>query len=257
MDAVILAGGGNDQHDALYPLLQGKPKALLEVAGKPMVQWILDALSSSNLIDHVVVVGLNENSGIVCTHPLLYAQDHGGLIENIIAGAEVLDQQINHSEHCMILSADIPTITAKMIDWEINLIQESNHDIYYNVIERSVMEARFPGSQRSYYYLRNMQVCGGDVNAIRTSFVTHLNPTWLKLVKNRKNAFKQALVIGIDTFILFAFRMFTLELAEKWFSRRLNCSGKAILNPFAETGMDVDKPYQYELVQKDLATSTR
>jgi NDP-sugar pyrophosphorylase family protein len=39
MDAVVTAGGIPKPDELLYPYTLGKPKALLEIAGKPMVQW--------------------------------------------------------------------------------------------------------------------------------------------------------------------------------------------------------------------------
>jgi len=256
MDALILAGGGQDPADPLYPLLQGKPKALLDIHGKPMVQWVLDAVSGSQQINHIVVVGLDESSGITCRRALSFLPDQGDMISNIIKGGQEAERLNQKPGHCLIIASDIPTITTEMVDWEIETIQDTDYDLYYNLIERSVMEKRFPGSRRSYYRLRDVEICGGDLNAIHTSFTSNLNPVWKKLVKNRKNAFKQAVIIGFDTLFLFAFRLLTTQSAEKWLSRRLKMRGKVILNPYAETGMDVDKPYQLESIRQDIQART-
>ena len=53
MDALVVAGGIPKEGEPLYEYTQGKPKALLDVAGKPMIQWMLDALSGSEKIDTV------------------------------------------------------------------------------------------------------------------------------------------------------------------------------------------------------------
>ncbi len=44
MDAIVIAGGVPTPVEPLYPYTQGKPKALLDLCGKPMIQWVLDAL---------------------------------------------------------------------------------------------------------------------------------------------------------------------------------------------------------------------
>jgi hypothetical protein len=51
-------------------------------------------------------------------------------------------------------------------------------------------------------------------------------------------------------------RMITLDDAVKKVARRLNLSGRAILCPFAEAGMDVDKPHQLEIIRADMAQRT-
>ena len=48
MDVVVLAGGKAGPEDPLYPYIQDKSKALVEIAGKPMAQWVLDALSGAS-----------------------------------------------------------------------------------------------------------------------------------------------------------------------------------------------------------------
>ncbi len=47
MDAIVIAGGIPEPGEPLYPYTQGKPKATLEISGKPMAQWVLDALNGA------------------------------------------------------------------------------------------------------------------------------------------------------------------------------------------------------------------
>ena len=53
MNALILAAGYATR---LYPLTQNKAKPLLEVAGKPMIEWVLDNLAPIPELDTVYVV---------------------------------------------------------------------------------------------------------------------------------------------------------------------------------------------------------
>jgi hypothetical protein len=49
------------------------------------------------------------------------------------------------ASHALIVSSDIPTLTrSRRLGGEHCL--QTDHDVYYNVIERHVMEKRFPGS---------------------------------------------------------------------------------------------------------------
>lgn len=64
MDAVIGAGSVPRSGEPLYEFSQGSQKALVDVAGKPMVQWVLDAISEAEHVDRVVLTGLDENSGL-------------------------------------------------------------------------------------------------------------------------------------------------------------------------------------------------
>jgi hypothetical protein len=129
---------------------------------------------------------------------------------------------------------------------------QTDEDIYYNVISRPVMESRFPGSKRSFVHLKDVEVCGGDLNVVRTMTVTRDEALWEKIIDSRKSALKQAALLGFDTFLLLLLRQTTLEGAVSRVAKRLQITGRALLCPYAEVGMDVDKPHQLELVTADL-----
>jgi hypothetical protein len=47
----------------------------------------------------------------------------------------------------------------------------------------------------------------------------------------------------------------TLDGAQKLISKRLGIVGVATLSPYAEIGMDADKPFQLEILRRDLASA--
>ena len=253
MDAIVTAGGIPQPGEPLYELTQGRPKALLEIAGKPMIQWVLDALSGSRALDRVVIVSLPEDSGLVCSKPLAYVPNQGGMLENVRAGMQKVLDLNPQAHHVLTVSSDLPAITSDMVDWMIATVSGSDHDIYYSVITRQVMEARYPNSKRSFTRLKDVEVCGGDMNAVRAQTAATNEALWQKIIAARKNVLKQASLIGYDTLLMLLLHRLDMQEAEKIVSQRLDISGKIILCPFAEVGMDVDKPHQLEMVRADLA----
>ena len=140
-----------------------------------------------------------------------------------------------------------------MVDWVVNKSKESDDDIYYNVITRQVMEKRFPGSNRTYTHLKDMDLSGGDMNVARIKLVLDKseNNLWEQIANSRKSPLKQAALIGYDTLFLLLFRSLTLEKAIEKISKKLDIRGRALICPYAEVGMDIDKPHQLELMRKD------
>ncbi len=251
MDAIVLAGGRSDQ-DTLGVLAGELPKSMLPVAGKPMVQWVLDALSASKSIHSVVLIGLDETSSLYCTKPLTCLPDQGSLIANIQTASQKLAASRPEETHVVSLSADIPTITPRIIDELVSIYEKGEYDIYYGVVSREVMEKRFPGSKRTYIKVKNEEICGGDLNSFSKAAVLAPDALWKDLIKARKNPLKQAAMIGLDTLLLLLLCRLDLDEMATRVCRRLGITGKAVRVPFAEVGMDVDKPFQYEMVQADL-----
>jgi GTP:adenosylcobinamide-phosphate guanylyltransferase len=253
VDAILMAGGVPKPDDPLYPYTQGKSKALLEIAGQPIIQWVLDALSNAQTIRHVLIVGLNQNEApLHCQKPLAFLPSHGGLLNNAEAGVKWVVSQNAGATHALLVSSDIPTITSAMVDWNVETSLQTDHELYYSLIPQAAMEKRFPGSKRSYFKLKDGTYTGGDMNMIATRMLNSYHPAWRGIVAERKNVLKQASLIGFDTLLLFALRQLTVADAERVASQRLGLAGRALICPHAEVGMDVDKPRQYDVVKRDL-----
>lgn len=253
MDAIVIAGGIPSIEDPLYAYTQGEPKAFLDINGKPMIQWVFDALDAASTVERVVVVGLSDLRECQTKKWLATLPSQGGILENIRAGVIKLMEINPGINHVLVVSSDIPGLTPGAIDWVVQTVSQSDEDVYYCVITRQVMEARYPHSRRSYARLQDMEVCGGDMNVVRAAIVMKDEELWHKIIASRKNVLKQAALLGYTTLFLLLLRRITLTEAVARVTRRLGLSGRAIVCPYAEVGMDVDKPHQLEIMRQDLA----
>jgi len=257
MDAVVTAGGIPQPDEPLYAYSKGESKALIDVAGKPMIQWVLDALGNAQTIERVVVIGLTDKANLTCRKPLTYLSNQGKMLDNLKAGTAKVLELNPKAKYVLFVSSDIPGIKAEMVDWVVNTCLETSDDLYYNVIRREDMEERFPNSKRTYTPLKDMEVCGGDLNMARIAIVNQNSEFWGKLIEARKQPAAQALLIGPDIIFKFLFRQLTIDDVIKRVADKLSLKGRAIVCPYPEIGMDVDKPHQLEIMRLDLAKRTR
>ncbi|MBI3739230.1 MAG: nucleotidyltransferase family protein [Chloroflexi bacterium] len=257
MDAIVTAGGIPQPDDPLYLYSKGESKALLDVAGKPMIQWVLDALSGAKNVDNVIVIGLTPKSGVTCKKPLYFLANEGRMLANIVAGVNKVREVNGNAQYALIVSSDIPAVTSKQIDWLIKTCMETKDDLYYGVCPREVMEARFPESKRTYTKLKDMQVCGADMNIAHVRLAREHLDVWEALIANRKNPAAQAKVMGLGTLFLLLTRQATLADFVERVSKRIGIKGRAIVWQGAEPCMDVDKPHQLEMMRADLVKRSR
>ena len=117
MDAIVTAGGIPRPEDPLYTYSHGDSKALIDVAGKPMIQWVLDALGNAKQVDNVIIIGLSPKSGITCKRPIYYVSNQGRMLANIVAGVDKALELNKRNKYVLVVSSDIPTLKSEMVDW--------------------------------------------------------------------------------------------------------------------------------------------
>ncbi len=256
MDAVVLAGGIPGPEEPLYTDSRGEAKALIDVAGKPMIQWVLDALGESKSIDRIVVIGLSAKANLPSRKPITYMSNEGKLLDNLKAGTSRVLELNPKAKYVLFVSSDIPGINGAMVDWLVKTCGETDDDLYYNVIRREDMEKRYPGSKRTYTRLKDMEVCGGDMNVARAAIVNENSEFWNKVLDARKNPAAQAALLGPGIILKLLARQLTADDVIQRVAQKLDLKGRAIVCPYPEVGMDVDKPHQLEIMRADLAKRT-
>jgi GTP:adenosylcobinamide-phosphate guanylyltransferase len=257
MDAIVTAGGVPQPNDPLYTYSHGDSKALIDVAGKPMIQWVLDALGAAKQIRNIIIIGLSPKSNVSSTKPLHFVSNQGRMLSNIVAGVNKALELNPEAKYVLVASSDVPALKPEMVDWLIKTSMRTKDDLYYGVVPRQVMEKRFPASKRTYTRLKDVEVCGADLNITHVRMATQHLDTWEQLIGNRKSPLKQASVIGLDTLVQVATHSITLDDLVARVSERIGIKGRAIVWNQAEPGMDVDKPFQLEIMRKDLARAQR
>jgi molybdopterin-guanine dinucleotide biosynthesis protein A len=254
MNVIVTAGGIPEIGDPLYAYTQGRPKALLEINGKPMIQWVLDAVNGCTFIERVVIIGLPSDTPLNSQHETLFLESTGDMLTNIQTAADALHEPGKKDARAFIIASDVPAITTPMLDWLYAASQSLSGDVFYTVITRETMETRFPAANRTYIELADCEVCGGDVSVFRLEIANSDRPIWKRLIEARKNPIKQARLIGLGILIPLLLKKLDIKTAERKISRRLRVQGHVLCCPFAEMGMDVDKPHQFEILKAGLTT---
>jgi GTP:adenosylcobinamide-phosphate guanylyltransferase len=218
-----------------------------------MIQWVVDALSLAKEVDNILVIGLPKDKRLISSKRLDYLEDQGSLLGNIVGGVNRILEVDHAAEFVLVVSSDIPAITAGMVDGLVERSRLQRADIYYGLVPRPVMERRFPGSKRTFTKFRDIQVCGADINIVHVSMATHRLDLWEELIGSRKQPLKQAARIGYMTLFKLLTGRLTVDEAVQRITTRIGITGCPIIWDQAEPAMDVDKPHQLEILRRDLA----
>ena len=256
MNCVVTAGGLPGPEDPLYPYTLGKPKALLDMGGRTMLERVMDALQTAQHVDRIVLVGLEDDMGMKFKRPLdQYLPDHGSLVGNVLAGIEWLRQDDPKIESVLFCTSDLPALTGANVDSFIERCEPFDKGIYYIFVTKEAMEARFPDSKRTYVKLKGVEVAGGDIAIAQVDLADTHEELWRTLTNARKHAWQLARVIGFRLLFKFLLRQLSIQDIEKTATRIVDRPTEIVLDAPAEMAMDVDKPQQLELLRADLQRS--
>ncbi len=236
--------------DPLYVKGRSQSKCLLDINGRPMVQWVLDALNKAVSVESIVIVGFDHANGLTCAKPIVYLPDNGGMLDNLLAGAKYIAPKNAAATHVLGVSGDIPALTGEMVDWIIASVMAQPTDLCLTLVARVAMENRFPTSRRTYFKMRDLEFCAGDIHVVGLPLLLYGDTgPWRKLIVARKKPFRQAALIGFGTILRFLTGRLTLAETEQRVKTRLGITGRALVCPYPETGMDVDKPHQLAIIR--------
>ncbi len=245
INALILSGDKNKD------LSGGFTKALVRIKGKIMIEYVIDALDKSKLVNSITVVGSKEKLGLhIGKRVSSIVEGEGDLIDNTIIGLK----PFKNDKRVLVLTCDIPYLTPEAVDHFVRASDKAGADLCYPIVERSVNELRFPDSKKTYARLRDGTFTGGNMFYVNPQVVERSEDIARRLVGFRKKPWKMCRVLGWD----FVFKLITGSLTisgvERRMSQLLGIKLSAIISPYPEVGNDVDKIRDLSLARECLGT---
>jgi hypothetical protein len=150
----------------------------------------------------------------------------------------------------LIVTGDLPFLTTEAVDYFLETCLRGEGDLFYPIVKKEINEQRYPGVHRTYVNLKDGTFTGGNIFVLDPTIIERTLPVAEKLVKYRKKPIRLAACIGWSVLIRYLIGMLSLENAEKAVSKMVGVKGTAIVSPYPEIGIDVDKYSDLELARK-------
>lgn len=253
MNAVVLAGG---PHDELAARTAGAPnKAFIDIAGMTLVERTLRALRSAPSVGRILVVAPPQ------THhrPALaladeYRPDGQRIRDSLRSGLSGLPPD----EDILVSTSDLPVLTVESIEDYIARARASNADLTYGCLEKRTHMAKYPQVPHTWAPLREGTYCGTGFITIRPRVFPSLERFIEQLGQARKNPLHLARLFGLSVLVRFALRRLSIEQAEARASRIIGAPVRAVVSPYAEIGVNVDRVSDITLAERLIeSTSAR
>lgn len=244
VSVLILAGQREGVVDPLCEATGVERKAIIPINGKPMIDYVLDALSAAglNVPFHV--------SGFDAVYDSRLAQSPSAPGP---AGSAYAALTSGIPFPCLVTTCDHPLLTAEMLEIFISKAQRSGADFCVGLAPKSVIAPAYPETKRTYWKFCDTPVSGCNLFYITNEKGLAVIEFWKEAQHMRKQPLKLARTIAWGLVFKYLFGRLRLGEAFAYVSRRLNITAWPILIPIAEAAIDVDKPSDKKLVERILA----
>lgn len=256
---ILITVGRSPLDSELFKLVenfQHNLKALLPICGKPIIEWIVDAIEHCEKIRDIYIIGLSPeqfpDKRVTCIpHPA-----ESKIVDKVQAWIDWYEENKGElPKYVVNANADIPLITSEAVDHFTEEALKKEADFVFALVEKDLMEAKFPNSMRTFTKFNDVTICGGDLFLYTPIDFDKVKEKVHKLQEKRKNFILQAIFLSPIKALKMVFKGIKLDEAETVFSRGMKMKGRALISPYAEIAMDIDKPEQYKLVEKMLCDS--
>lgn len=241
-DAIVLAGGREPDLDAKTP-----NKAFIQLAGRPLISFVVDALQGARGIGRIAAVGPEDALRPVLPPAVSIVSDHGTITDNIVGATHTLGAQAL----TLVAASDIPLLTSAAIEEFLDACAKDNADFYYAIVPQDAMEAQFPGARKTYARLTDGTFCGGSVMLFNPRVLDRVRPFVERALAARKQPWMLAQLFGWSIIMKFAAgRLSMSELVAKA-TEVVGITVKPVILERPELALDVDvgKPENLQVIR--------
>jgi molybdopterin-guanine dinucleotide biosynthesis protein A len=230
-------------------------KAVIDIAGKPMLSRVLRALAASQAASHatgpVWVLGLEGDTlktaadGFECQS--IIAEGRGPASSLL----QALEGPVNTP--LLVTTCDHALLTPEMVNSFLEQSLASDADLTVAFAERAVISAAYPETKRTYLRLGGAELSGCNMFYLATPAALSVIRFWQSAEQDRKKPWRIAWRFGPLTALRILLSRSGPEAVFAMLSKRLGARVAPITLPFAEAAIDVDKPADLVLVRDILA----
>lgn len=247
-NAIVLGGG-----DGLPVTGESGPKGFVKILGKPMVEWVIEALIQARSINKIALVIPSDE---LLSDELRAKIDYvvisdGTFKENIMAGIEAVGTDL----HFAGVTGDIPALTPEAVDDLVVRTFRSGADYGYPLISEADLDEQFPGSVRTYVKIKGGKMTGGNMMVASPKSIGNIQALIDDFFDTRKSPTSMARVLGPKFVLKLASGKLDPVDVAGVLGKMLDAPCVAVTTNHASLGADVDKPVDKEVIERALLAS--
>ncbi|MDX1625327.1 MAG: nucleotidyltransferase family protein [Wenzhouxiangellaceae bacterium] len=247
LEAIVLAGdrGPGDPLSVGH----GVPgKVLVPVEGRPLLAHVLDAVCDCPVVGTVAVAAPDRPgfAELLAQRPSVRrVAPADGPAASVQRALEALEGR----RPVLVVTGDHPLLRAGWLEEFADRAAATGADAVVGVVSHALVQQAFPGSKRTRYRFRDLQVCGTNLFYLSDRAAADVAAVWRGFEADRKRPWRILRRLGPGVLFRYLLGRLDLDAAMRALSRRIGVEVRAVVLEWPEAAVDVDSPADLELVR--------
>jgi molybdopterin-guanine dinucleotide biosynthesis protein A len=236
LGAIVLANGLADK---LASKVGVTHKALLDIAGEPMVLRVKQAVDACPRVGHSIIACLKDGpvAEALRDRAEVVEAEGGSFLNGIERGFEAMPE----ARQVILATCDMPLLSPVAVsDFAGQVLDSPEMDLVYAMVDIRLVHKAYPDAHRTAIRLREGSYTAAGLCAVSRHFVANCGDTLMAAFAARKSKVAMGRLLGWS--FLARFALGTLSVADivKRGEELLSCRCRAVHLPYPECGFDVD-----------------
>lgn len=254
--ALVLAASRRGSDDPVAAMVGESHKCLVRIAGKPMLERVVQALLDSGVCERILIS--IESDDILRKTPALAAWLDDGTIETVASGANLADSVLAVGRQSppplplLVTTADNALHTPELVaDFTVNALA-GRSDVAVGMTREDTVRTEFPDEPLGFFRFSDGGYSFCNLFLIRSSASFRAAEVFRGGGQFRKKPWRILQAFGVINLILYRLGRISLKGALRRISLRFGVGISACEVPWSFAPIDVDNPRTFALSERIL-----
>jgi len=254
--AVVLAGARPGEVDPVARAAGVRSKCLAPVAGRAMVERVVEALAGLPDLDRILLLA-DPSAGLERLAAIARELAAGRLAlrtpETSPSASVAAALAEAGEEPLLVTTADHPLLDRPILEAFLDPALSSGAAVVVGLAPEAAVRVTAPSTRRTWWRFRDGRFSGANLFLLRGAAARPALAFWRRVEAERKRPWRIVRLMGFANLLLYLTGRLTLEQAMARASRMLGCPVTAVSIPIGAAAIDVDRPEDLVLVETLLA----
>ncbi len=246
VNAVILGGGKIDER--LQGYFQGASKGLIPLANRSCIEYVLEALRTTDGVERIALVGPTELTDLPAARLAdVHVPEPAGIVDKLVAATEALGDD----KRLLFASCDAPLVTPESLA---DLIRRDLNECaaLLPLVAEPVAVKAYPDKHWYFVKLRDAVIVGCNFLVIDPRLLLQQVERAREMESARQKPWRLALMLGLPFLLRFKLGRLGIADCEARISQLIGAPCRSMFTEHAELAVDLDRPEDVPVIERAL-----